>query len=188
MADRRGAGNEKNVGGALKQPGQRNLHRRCMEGCRSRVERCRLERRESSEREVRHVGNTLCRQIVDESVIAALSDVVEVLNADNLCDALRLGQLAGRNCAETDMVNEALTLEFTERGERLFEWLVFRGGESAEPEIHDVERIKAQVAQIVMYGIDNLLARACVKPGTIGAAAPTDLGHDDQMIGIGMQR
>ncbi|SRR5258707_1007169 len=39
-----------------------------------------------------------------------------------------------------------------------------------------------------MYGIDNLLARACVKPGTIGAAAPTDFGHDHQIIGIRMQR
>ena len=62
------------------------------------------------------------------------------------------------------------------------------GSESAEPEIHDLERIEAQVAQIVVYGIDNLLARACVKPGTIGAAARTDFGHDDQIIGIRMQR
>jgi hypothetical protein len=86
------------------------------------------------------------------------------------------------------MLNETLLLEFSERGEWLFKWLVFRSGESAEPEIHDLERIEAQVAQIVMYGIDNLLARACVKPGTIGAAAPTDFGHDHQIIGIRMQR
>jgi len=39
------------------------------------------------------------------------------------------------------------------------------------------------VAQIVMYGVDDLLARACVKPGTVGAAAPTDFGHDDQIMG-----
>jgi hypothetical protein len=86
------------------------------------------------------------------------------------------------------MLNETLLLQFSERGEWLFKWLVFRSGESAEPEIHDLERIEAQVAQIVVYGIDNLLARACVKPGTIGAAARTDFGHDDQIIGIRMQR
>ena len=188
MADRRCAGNEKNVGGALQQPRQRDLHRRRLEGCRSRVERCRLERREPSEREVRHVGNALGGQIVDELVVAALGYVVEVLNADNLRDCLRLGQLARRYGAEPDMLNQTLLLEFSERGEWLFKWLVFWSGESAEPEIHDLERIEAQVAQIVVYGVDDLLARACVKPGTIGAAAPTDFGHDDQIIGIRMQR
>src|ERR1700745_3741069 len=86
------------------------------------------------------------------------------------------------------MLNETLLLQFSERGEWLSEWLVFWSGESAEPEIHDLERIEAQVAQIVMYGIDYLLARACVQPGTVGAAASADFGHDHQVIGIRMQR
>jgi hypothetical protein len=66
--------------------------------------------------------------------------------------------------------------------------LVFRSGESAEPEIHDLESIETQVAQIVVYGVDDLLARACVKPGTVGAAARADFGHDDQIIRVRMQR
>src|ERR1700747_1737654 len=86
------------------------------------------------------------------------------------------------------MLNQALLLQFSERGEWFFEGLVFRSGESTEPEIHDVEGIEAQVAQIVMYGIDNLLARACVKPGTVGAAASADFCDDHQVIGIRMQR
>src|SRR5580693_8610482 len=86
------------------------------------------------------------------------------------------------------MLNETLPLQFSERGKRLFKRRLFRSGESSEPEIHDLERIEAQVAQIVMYGIDDLLARACVKPGTVGAAAPADFGHNDQIIGIRMQR
>src|ERR1700747_3312416 len=86
------------------------------------------------------------------------------------------------------MLNQALLLQFSERGEWFFEGLVFRSGESTEPEIHDVEGIEAQVAQIVMYGIDNLLASACVKPGTVGAAASADFGDDHQVIGIRMQR
>src|SRR5579862_909814 len=86
------------------------------------------------------------------------------------------------------MLNETLLLQFSERGEWLSKWLVFRSGESAEPEIYNLERIEAQVAQIVMYGIDNLLPRACVKPGTVGAAASADFGHDHQVIGIRMQR
>ena len=80
------------------------------------------------------------------------------------------------------MLNEALLLEFSERGERIFERLVFRSDESAEPEIHDLERIETQVAQIVVYGVHDLPARACVRPGTVRAAAGADFGHDDQII------
>ncbi len=162
MADRRCAGNEQNIGSALKQPCKRDLHRRRLHGCRSRVKRCRLERRESSEREVGHIGNALGLQIIDERVIATLREVIQVLDADNFRDRLRLGQLLRRHGAETDMLNEPLLLEFSERGEWLFKWLVFRSGEPAEPEIHDLERIETQVAQIVVYGVDDLL-RASVR-------------------------
>src|SRR4029077_13199504 len=163
MADRRCAGNEEHIGSALKQPCERDLHRSRSEGGRSRIEFCRLERRESSEREVGHIGNALCGQIVDELIVAALREVVEVLNADYFRDRLRVCELAGRNCAETNMGNEPRLLQLGQRGGRLFEWLFFRSGESAEPEIHDLQRIEAQVAQIVMYGVDDLLARARVK-------------------------
>src|SRR3984957_9486906 len=39
-----------------------------------------------------------------------------------------------------------------------------------------------------MDGIDNLLARACVKPGAVGAAASANFGYDDQIIRVRMQR
>lgn len=58
------------------------------------------------------------------------------------------------------MLNEPLVLEFSERGEWRFKWLVLRSRKAAEPEIHDLERIEAQAAQIVVYGVDDLLARA----------------------------
>src|SRR3984957_14783222 len=86
------------------------------------------------------------------------------------------------------MLDQALLLQFSERRDRLFEWLVFRSGESTEPEIHDFEGIEAQVAQIVVYSIYNLLAGAGVKPGTVGAAASADFGHNHQVIGVRMQR
>ena len=152
------------------------------------MERCRLQWREASEREVRHIGNALGGQIVDESVVATLGDVVEVLNADNLRDRLRLGQLPGRDRAEADMLNQTLLPEFSECGEWLFERLVFRSGESAESEIYDLECIETQVTQIVVYSGNDLLARACVNPGTVGAAARTDFGHNHEIIWIRMQR
>ena len=159
-----------------------------LEGCRSRVERCRLDWREPSEREVGHVGDTLCGKVVDERIVGALGQVVEVLDADNFRDCLRLRQLAVRDCAEPDVVNRILLFEAHERGEWLFKWLIFRRGESAEAQIHHLQRLEAQVAQSVSYGIDHLLAGASVEPGTVGAAAPTHFGHDRQIVRIRMQR
>jgi len=51
-----------------------------------------------------------------------------------------------------------------------------------------LERIEAQVPQIGVYGEDVFLARACVDPGTVGAAACADFGHSDQIIRVRMQR
>ena len=73
MTNRRCPGNEENVGGALKQPCQSDLHGRRLERCCRRLERCRLQGREASKREVRHVGNALSGQIVDQSVVATLA-------------------------------------------------------------------------------------------------------------------
>ena len=68
-------------------------------------------------REVRHAGNALSDQIADELIVAPLRDVVEVLNADCFRDRLRLSQLAGGSCTETDMVSEALLLQLGQGGE-----------------------------------------------------------------------
>ena len=44
-------------------------------------------------------------QIIDESVVTALGDIVKVLNADDLCNRLRLRQLPRRDRAEADVLN-----------------------------------------------------------------------------------
>jgi hypothetical protein len=119
---------------------------------------------------------------------SALREVVQVLNADNVGDRLRLGQLPRRDGAQTDTLNEALLFQFGERGLGLLKGLVFRHGESPEPEIDDLERIEPQVAQIVVDRVDDLLAGPRVAPGTIGSPARTDFRHDDQIIGIRVQR
>src|SRR5215467_10438237 len=188
MVNRRCPGNEENVGSALKQPGQSELHWRRLQRCCRCIKPCRLQWREASKWEVGHVSNALRGQFVDESVVPTLGYVVKVLNADNLCDRPGFGQLAGRDRTKADMVNEALLLELGERRERLFERLVFRSGGSAELEIYNLERIETQVAQIVVNGANDLMSRACVNPGTVGAAARTDFGHNHEIIWVRMQR
>jgi len=86
------------------------------------------------------------------------------------------------------MLNETLLLKLSERREGLFERLVFRGGESAESQIYDLERFDTQVTQIVVYSGNDLLARACVNPGTVGTAARTDFGHNHEIIWVRIQR
>ena len=83
MTDRGRPGNEEDVGSALKQPCQRDLHWRGLQRCCRRIELPRLQRRKTSEREVGHAGDALSGQIVDELVVDPLGDVVEVLNAGN---------------------------------------------------------------------------------------------------------
>jgi hypothetical protein len=131
--------------------------------------------REASKREVRHVGNTLGGQIIDESVVATLGDVVSVLTADNLRDHLRLGQLPGRDRAEADMRAESGSSNGSSSG-------------ATNPPSRRFTTWSASRPRLRVYGVDDLLARACVKPGTIGAAACADFGHDDQIIRIRMQR
>ena len=61
MGDRRGAGDQQDVGRALQQPGERHLHRRRAELAGDVGQRRRLQRREAAEREERHVGDALPR-------------------------------------------------------------------------------------------------------------------------------
>ena len=58
-------------------------------------ERRGLQRSEAAEREERDVGDALRGEVVDEGVVRAMGDVVEVLDADDFGDGLRLGQLRG---------------------------------------------------------------------------------------------
>ena len=84
------------------------------------------------------VGDALRGEIVDELVIATLRQVIKVLDANDLRDRLRLGQLLGRDRAQTDMLNQAALLEFGERRQRLFEGFVSGAAQSSQPKIDHV--------------------------------------------------
>jgi hypothetical protein len=73
MRDRRRSGNEQDVGRALEQPGQRQLHRRGVQRGRRLVEYRRLERREAAQRKERYVGDPLGSEIVDEPIVVPTS-------------------------------------------------------------------------------------------------------------------
>ena len=54
--------------------------------------------------------------------------------------------------------------------------------------VNDVEHVQAQVAEVVVDGINQLLARNCVKPRFILAPPATQFGDYHQTIRIGMKR
>lgn len=112
----------------------------------------------------RHVRDALLGERIDETVIGAACQIVEVLNANDLRDFLSFLELSGSDVAETDVPNESLTLQFGKRRE----WFLngaFRGLQScAYPEIDDVEVINTQIPKIVMNTVDQVLARKSWNP------------------------
>ena len=158
MFDRRCAGNQQYVRRPVQQPRQRHLHGSRLERRGYFIEPRRLQRGESTQGKVRHIGDALRGESIDESVIGPLGHVVEVLDADNLRDGLRLSQLLGGDGAEAEMPNQALLLEFGKRRQRLFERFVFRSGEAPQAQIDHIERIEAQISQVVMHRVDDFPA------------------------------
>src|SRR5215469_14536944 len=110
MVYRRGAGDQQNVRRTLKQPGKRDLHWTRLHRCRYPIEHRRLQRCEPSQREKRHISDTLPRESVDKGIVAAVCNVVEVLDTNDLRDCLSLLELPGGNVAETDVTNQTLML------------------------------------------------------------------------------
>ena len=158
MLDRGCAGDQQNVGRAMKKPGECDLHGSGLQRRRDCVERRGLQGSESSQREERHIGDALGCEVVDEGVIAALGDVVEILHADDLGDRLRLCQLRGSDVAEAEMANQALMLEFGKHGQRRFDGSFGWRRDSSDAKVDDVERVEPEVAEIVMHTIDEFLA------------------------------
>src|SRR4029077_10695096 len=173
---------------ALQKPRKRNLHgcgleRRC--GC---VKRRRLQCSETSEREEWNIRYTLGAQVVNESIVVPLGHIVEILHADNLCHRLRFGQLLGRNVAQTDMTDQSLPLEFDEHGQRLFDRFLSRFREATDPKIDDIEMVEAEIPQVVMDSIHQLLVGKSVKPGFVWTSACTHFGDDHEILRVRMER
>ena len=96
MLDRRGAGDEQHVWRPLKEPRQRRLHRRDAEAPRDFGQSRRLQRRESAEREERHVSRTGRGEFVDQRIVVTMGNVVMVLDADDVADPAPFGDLRRR--------------------------------------------------------------------------------------------
>ena len=118
-----------------------------------------------------------------------MRQIVVVLHADDLADPAPFRDLRGRHVAEPDMADQALPLQLGEHGERrLDRALGWAMHVEHAAQVDDVEHVEAEVAQIVVDGLRQLFARKGRDPGPVLAAPGADLGDDDEIVGIGMQR
>ena len=83
----------------------------------TRIERVGLHGLEAAEREEGRVGDALAGASVDQLVVGAVGQVVEVLYADDRCDRLRFGELLRRHATDAGGPDEALLPE-APRGRR----------------------------------------------------------------------
>ncbi len=181
VGERRRAGDQQDVGRPVQQPRQRDLHRRGPEPARDVRQRGRLQRREPAEREERHVGDALPGQVVDQGVVVAVGQVVVVLHAHDVGDRLRLGHLGGRDVAQADVADQPLALEVGQHRHLLGDGPLL--GAVARPHhavVDDVERVQAEVAEVVVDAGGQVLGRDGRLPRPVRRAAGPELGDDHQ--------
>src|SRR5690606_39932682 len=99
-------------------------------------------------------------------LVAAVRDVVPVLDHDDRGDRLRLGHLGGVDDGQPQVLDLALLAQLGERAERLGE----RAGDgrvavgtATEAQVHDVERLDPEGPQVRLDLGAQLLGRARVR-------------------------
>ena len=87
------------------------------------------------------------------------------------------------------MAHQALALQFGQHRERRLDG-PFGGVVRVDhdPEVDDVEHVQAEVAQVVVHRLAQLVGREGGVPRFVLAASGADLGDDDELVRIGMQR
>src|SRR5262249_25099469 len=124
---------------------------------------------------------------IDEGVVLALRNVVEVLDADNFGDFLSFLELRGSDVAQADVANQSLTFQLGKDSDLLldgtFGWL----GNSTDAQIHDVEAFHAEIAEIVLSAGEQILTGKCGYPRFVFTAAGTQFGYDDQVFWVRME-
>jgi hypothetical protein len=91
---------------------------------------------------------------VYERIVSAMCQIVEVLDAHDLCDPLTFLQLPGRDIAEADVTNQALTLQLGEHGQGFLDGSFHWRHHSADSKIDNVERVDAEIPKIVVGAVD----------------------------------
>ena len=122
-----------------------------------------------------------------------MRDVVLVLHAGDLADQPSFCDLRGGDVAQSDVAHQTLTLQIGQHRDRRLDRALGRTVVAMvvaehRPEVHDVEHLEAEVAEVVMNRLRQLLPREGRVPGLVLAAQGADLGDDHEAFGVGVER
>ena len=133
----------------------------------------RLEKREAAKREEGHIGDAAARQFIDQRVVVAMHEIVMVLQADDLGDAVCLLELAGGHVAQAELSDQALPLELGQGRKLFLDRALVRLENAADAQVDHVERVNPEVAEVVVDGGAREVCRGergnprCVPPRTV---------------------
>ena len=85
------------------------------------------------------------------------------------------------------MLDQALALQLRERAERLGDRPGLGAVKPADAKVDDVQRVEAEVAQIVVHGPAQLVRGECDEPVAVIVPARSDLGDDMEIVGVRVQ-
>ena len=111
-----------------------------------------------------------------------MGDVVEILYADDRCNALRFLELLAADAADAEVLDQPLPLQFGESREGFFD--IYSGGSGAK--INNGEAAKPKVAEVIVNGLGNVSARKSGVPAGICRTPDADFRDDDKVVGVGM--
>src|SRR5213082_2212874 len=122
----------------------------------------RLQRRKTTEREERHITNSLFGKEIDERVIATIGDVVEVLDAHHWSDRLRLRNLLGGDITYPKVLNQTGSLHSREHAERFRDRDRRRRVQATNPQIDHIKDIEAEVCQVIFNSFPEFVGASAL--------------------------
>src|SRR5947207_15841028 len=138
----------------------------------------RLQRRKTTEREERHITNSLFGKEIDERVIATIGDVVEVLDAHHRSDRLRLRNLLGGDITYPKVLNQTRSLHFRVHAERFRDRAWRRRVQATNPQLNHIKDIEAEVCQVIINSFPEFVGCERSRPISFCIAPRTNLGYD----------
>src|SRR5436190_3563045 len=138
----------------------------------------RLQRRKTTEREERHITNSLFGKEIDERVIATIGDVVEVLDAHHRSDRLRLGNLLAGDITYPEVLNQTGSLHFREHAERFRDRAWRRRVQATNPQIDHIKGAEPEVCEVVINSFPEFVGCERSRPISFRVSPRTDLGDD----------
>ncbi len=145
-----------------------------------------MQGREAAERKIGHIGDALACELVDERIIGAIGKIIEVLHADDGGDALCLCNLCRRHLADADMADQALALQFRQCFDLRRDGAFRRGMQAVHAaEIHYIQPLQPEVAQIVMHCLGEVRLGEGGQPAAFFIPPCPHLGHDDEILTVG---